>query len=218
MDEYPRALVAELTDAISRLRAEKAYAKLDDVIRWVYSRNLPINAFQFYLLRLTVDLFMVLKVGHSISDVMKTSRPLIEALALIVTPDDMHNFFKKRLVDPIMEILSETGSSQDQIAEQVIRIIEEEYASDLSIESCAQRLNYHPTYIWRVMRNKLDTTFQEYLLSHRMKIASQWLTESDMTVNEIALRLRYNNAQNFIRSFKKYTGTTPGHYREARRR
>ena len=129
----------------------------------------------------------------------------------------MRNFFIKRLMDPVMDILSEAGSSQDQITEQVIRIIEEEYASDLSIESCAARLNYHPTYIWRVMRNKLGTTFQEYLLAHRMKIAKQWLVETDITVMEIASRLRYNNAQNFIRSFKKQTGTTPGNYREMHR-
>jgi len=218
VDEYPRSLVAELTDSIARLKRETAYQKLDEVIRWVYSKNLPINAFQFYLLHLTVDLFMVLKVGYSISEIIKTNRPLMEELATIVSPDDMRSFFIKRLVDPVMEILSEAGSSQDQIAEQVIKIIEEEYASDLSIESCAARLNYHPTYIWRVMRNKLGTTFQEYLLSYRMKIAKQWLVETDITVMEIASRLRYNNAQNFIRSFKKLTGTTPGHYRAANRR
>ncbi len=216
-DEYPRALVAELTDSISRLKRETAYAKLDEVIRWVYSKNLPINAFQFYLMRLTADLFTVLKVGYSISDVIKTSRPLMEELGMIVSPDDMRNFFTKRLVDPIMNILSEAGSSQDQIAEQVLKIIREEYASDLSIESCAERLNYHPTYIWRVMRNKLGTTFQEYLLKYRMEIAQKWLVETNITVNEIASRLRYNNAQNFIRSFKKYTGTTPGNYRQFNR-
>ncbi|HPF87603.1 MAG TPA: helix-turn-helix domain-containing protein [Candidatus Limiplasma sp.] len=217
VDEYPRALVAELTDSISHLKKDTAYAKLDEVIRWVYSKNLPINAFQFYLMHLTVDLFMVLRVGHSISDVMKTNRPLMEELAMIVSPDDMRSFFTKRLVDPIMDILSEAGSSQDQIADQVLKIIEEEYASDLSIESCAERLNYHPTYIWRVMRNKLGTSFQEYLIKYRMDMARKWLVETDITVNEIAARLRYNNAQNFIRSFKKLTGTTPGHYREINR-
>ncbi|MFH1512275.1 MAG: helix-turn-helix domain-containing protein [Bacillota bacterium] len=216
--EYPRALVSELTDAISRLKRDIAYAKLDEVIRWVYSKNLPINAFQFYLLRLTVDLFMVLKVGYSISDIVKTNRPLMEELAAVVNSDDMRSFFVNRLINPIMEILSEAGSSQDQIAVQVVKIIEEEYASDLSIESCAARLNYHPTYIWRVMRNKLGTTFQEYLLAHRMLVARQWLVETDITVTEIASRLRYNNAQNFIRSFKKHTGTTPGNYREVNRR
>ena len=218
VDEYPRALVAELMDAISRLKSEPAYAKLDEIIRWIYSKNLPINAFQFTLMRLTADLFTVLKVGHSISDVIKTNRSLLEELARIVSPDDMRGFFITRLMDPIMRILSEAGSAQDQIVEKVLRIIEEEYASDLSIESCAERLNYHPTYIWRVMRNKLGTTFQECLLTYRMKIAQQWLVESDITVNEIASRLRYNNAQNFIRSFKKFTGTTPGNYRQTQRR
>jgi AraC-like DNA-binding protein len=35
-----------------------------------------------------------------------------------------------------------------------------------------------------------------------------------MPVKEIAAKLRYNNSQNFIRSFRKIEGMTPGQYRE----
>ncbi|HZK26392.1 MAG TPA: AraC family transcriptional regulator [Thermoclostridium sp.] len=35
-----------------------------------------------------------------------------------------------------------------------------------------------------------------------------------MKISDIALKLRYNNSENFIRFFKKYTGTTPGRYRK----
>jgi AraC-like DNA-binding protein len=49
---------------------------------------------------------------------------------------------------------------------------------------------------------------------YRFKKAKQWLTETNMTVKEIADHLRYKNSQNFIRSFKKQEEMTPGQYRE----
>ncbi|MNJ03635.1 DNA-binding transcriptional regulator AraC [compost metagenome] len=49
---------------------------------------------------------------------------------------------------------------------------------------------------------------------YRFKMAKKWLEETDMPVKDIAARLRYNNSQNFIRSFRKQEGMTPGQYRE----
>jgi AraC-like DNA-binding protein len=35
-----------------------------------------------------------------------------------------------------------------------------------------------------------------------------------MPIKDIAAKLRYNNSQNFIRSFRKQEGMTPGQYRD----
>lgn len=40
------------------------------------------------------------------------------------------------------------------------------------------------------------------------------LVETDLSVAEIAERLSYSNAQNFIRLFKKHMDITPGQYRK----
>ena len=40
------------------------------------------------------------------------------------------------------------------------------------------------------------------------------LTTTDMSVAEIAEKLKYTNAQNFIRFFNKMAGVTPGKYRQ----
>jgi len=60
----------------------------------------------------------------------------------------------------------------------------------------------------------MGVTFSEYVSQYRLKIAKQWLEETDMTIAEIAERLKYNNAQNFIRYFKNLEGITPGRYRK----
>jgi AraC-like DNA-binding protein len=48
-------------------------------------------------------------------------------------------------------------------------------------------------------------------------MAVKWLAETDMSVKEISERLHYNNSQNFIRSFRKTEGITPGEYRKLRK-
>jgi len=51
------------------------------------------------------------------------------------------------------------------------------------------------------------------LLQYRLQKAKEWLTTTDKSVKEIAKLLQYNNSQNFIRSFRKIEGITPGKYR-----
>ena len=45
-------------------------------------------------------------------------------------------------------------------------------------------------------------------------MAKKWLPETDMPIKDISSKLRYNNSQNFIRSFRKQEGITPGQYRD----
>ncbi|MFB4390061.1 helix-turn-helix domain-containing protein, partial [Bacillus sp. BR_10] len=51
----------------------------------------------------------------------------------------------------------------------------------------------------------------------RHHVAKNWLVETDMSVKEISEKLKYKNPQNFIRSFKKLEGTTPGKYRDQKK-
>ena len=46
-----------------------------------------------------------------------------------------------------------------------------------------------------------------------MEKAEKMLLDTDMTVTEIADRLGYSNAENFIRAFRKYSGETPHKFR-----
>ena len=50
-----------------------------------------------------------------------------------------------------------------------------------------------------------------------MEKAAEFLTESDMTVTEVAGLCGYNDISKFIQVFKKYYGETPKKYREKSR-
>lgn len=215
--EYPKTLVSELVKEIRNINEERVGHLLEEIVKNLFRHEGDVNEFQFYLLRFTADILLILDVGHSYCKVFQMRSTICEELSKITGPESMREFFLKKLIIPVMETIKENASPQDVIIEKMLDIIHREFEQDLDIESCAARLNYHPTYIWRVMKNKMNTTFQDYLIQYRMEMAKRWLYETEMTVGEIAERLKYNNAQNFIRSFKKIVGTTPGRYREMER-
>lgn len=212
--EYPQGKVTAITAAMENVDLETAVQKLDVVIENIYSHKNHVNVFQYYVMCLMVDLLMVANAGGDLNELMDARESLTEELSRIVSPGDMRRFFIGKIVQPVILLLTKKGGSQSQIADKVVAIIQQHYLEELSIEDCAARLNYHPTYIWRIMRSNLGTTFQEYLIGYRMEMAKKWLVETEQTVAEIAAKLRYNNSQNFIRAFKKCTGTTPGKFRE----
>ena len=89
-----------------------------------------------------------------------------------------------------------------------------ETGGDITLTECSERLNYHPTYIWKVMKVEKNTTFSNYVGEHKLAQAKKLLVETDLTVSEIASKLNYTNSQNFIRFFSKLEGITPGKYRQ----
>jgi transcriptional regulator GlxA family with amidase domain len=58
---------------------------------------------------------------------------------------------------------------------------------------------------------------QEYLMQYRMDKAREMLLESDISIQEIALRVGYDNALTFSKIFKSYYNLSPANYRREKR-
>lgn len=61
------------------------------------------------------------------------------------------------------------------------------------------------------------TSYQQILDDLRRELAEHYLQRSDLTVQAIAAYLGFTEPRSFHRSFKSWTGHTPGEFREARR-
>jgi len=64
--------------------------------------------------------------------------------------------------------------------------------------------------------NEFGTGFQELLDECRFEIARQLLEDSAMEVVRIAAMLDYADASAFTRAFRRWSGTTPAHWRSTR--
>mgnify|MGYP001297132385 FL=1 len=213
---YPKNMENELIDAINAGDEEEAEELLDQIIDQILSAQASFSEYQIYFTRLLVELLGILQdSGEYLDSFFEDNRNIFEELNQCTNAEDVKHWFKEEIIGPIISIRKERNqSTHKKILREIIEIVENEYDTDLTLEECAARLHYHPSYIWRIMKKEMGVTFSEYLSQYRLKIAKQWLEETDMTIAEIATRLRYNNAQNFIRYFKKLEGITPGRYRK----
>lgn len=131
------------------------------------------------------------------------------------TLDDIVRWFQTHLFKPILAFSNRQAETQYvNIANQMVKIIHERYDQDLSLESCAALLNFHPVYVSRVFKKEIGVSFSEYLMEYRMNVAKDWLENTNLKISEIAEKLTYTNTTAFIRTFRKIVGMTPGQYRE----
>ena len=119
---------------------------------------------------------------------------------------DLHRIRETKLCYPLTEVFCNP-------VKNVLALIKQT-RGDITLNECADRLNYNPSYIWKVLRTEKDTSFSDLANNEKLEMAKELLLTSDMTVVQIAETLNYSNVQNFIRFFSKYENTTPGRYRK----
>ena len=79
----------------------------------------------------------------------------------------------------------------------------------------AAQLSVHP----RTLRRKLEAeqiTYRRIIAEVRMKLAIEYLRNTEMTNEEIAARLDYSDAANFRHAFARWTRKSPSGFRNAK--
>ena len=212
---YPKELEEDLAHAIKSLDIEQARKTLASIMDVFSNEDYDHSDYQMSLVRLLMDLVRLLQdAGISHHLLKQNKESLFDELLRIPTIKEIEAWFGNNIVCPAILLLEERQKDQfSTISQEVKRLIEEAFDTDLTLEKCSGRLNYHPQYISRVFRQETGVNFTDYLAQYRLKIAKNWLKETNLTVTEIALKLKYNNPANFIRYFRKMEGITPGQYR-----
>ncbi|OPH58949.1 hypothetical protein BC351_21665 [Paenibacillus ferrarius] len=216
---YPHHLVSELTQAIVFLDKDKAEELLHQFIQDVLRVESDPNLYRMSFAMLLTDLIRVLyEMGDTGELFSQDHRNEYEQMFGLKTPQEIEAWFKSQMISPMIELTRKRHeSSGKSISRSVMDLIHEHYDSDLTLEQCALRLNYSTHYIRRMFRKESGMNFSDYLAGYRHDMAKSWLSGTEMKITEIAERLQYTNAQNFIRQFRKLEAMTPGQYREQKR-
>ncbi len=96
-------------------------------------------------------------------------------------------------------------------------IVEEEYASDLSLDDIARRVASSRRQLQRAFAEIGHTTFRDHLTRVRMQRAADMLTSRSLTVREVAHRVGYRQPAQFAKAFRRYQGVAPSTFRSERR-
>ena len=115
------------------------------------------------------------------------------------------------------QLFSQTEKSDDHRVETIkttITYIRDHYQEKIYIRDLASLIGLNEQYFCRFFKKAIGMSPIEYLNEYRIRQAVRLLKDSSLPVTEICLDCGYNNMGNFLREFRKYTGTTPLQYRK----
>ena len=105
------------------------------------------------------------------------------------------------------------SSSDDTQANEIIDYLSEHISDKISLSELSKKYLLNRNKLNEIMKIKTGMTAIQYLSYLRIQIASYLLSDTELTVTEIAGRIGYNNTNDFSSYFKKNTGLSPRNFR-----
>ena len=111
-----------------------------------------------------------------------------------------------------------SGGSRSDVMRRILLYVNEHYDDpELGVGKISELFGFNQNYVSQMFKKSEQEGFTAYLTRVRMGHAIQLLRESNCQIREVGERCGYSDYFYFARVFRKYTGRSPGEYREEAR-
>ena len=105
-------------------------------------------------------------------------------------------------------------NSADENLMYILRYMQANYKT-VSLKELSTLFNYSERQLQRIIQNATGHTFIENIQNQKMKLASELLIHSTLSISEICERTGFQSSNNFRKIFFKRFNMTPSEYRRA---
>lgn len=214
-NNYNGTFEHDIKAAISNMDKSECYRIIDEFDKYIMDK-VSFDMITIYVARMA-DAILLAAVNTHV-DLEKVYpegvNKLYRELLQVNEHSRIRRYLKGQLIDPI---IIERKKLLEENSYMILDKIEKKIAEskgNISVTECADALGVSTTYIWKVLKMESGKSFSDYQDEYKLEEAKRLLLETDMSVVDIAAKLNYTNAQNFIRFFSKKTGITPGKFRK----
>lgn len=122
--------------------------------------------------------------------------------------------FQAFVYELLVQLQTDSGMLiKPDIVSQAIKYLEYNYYRSITLEQLADQFQCSAGYLSRAFKAKTDTSPIHYLGFIRASKVQELLIQTDATLQEIAEQVGYLDAHSLSRSFKKYKGLSPLHFK-----
>ena len=199
-------------DSLHRFLMEQQLTQLSTHLRAVVESDtyLPVRASLSYSSPAHTELY-----ERYLGCPVRFSQPISELVypksLLSARPRMAHGLTSKILQETCDRILGEVKTSTG-VAGEVYQIIASTPGHSPSMDGVARQIG---TTV-RTLNRKLgaeNTSFTQILDDVRSELASEYLRSTKLSIEDISELVGFSDAANFRHAFRRWTGTTPAHFR-----
>jgi YesN/AraC family two-component response regulator len=211
---YPLALEKHILNHLSLGHQEHIVKAVDDLFREIKSKpdlsydniNQIFNQFLGNIVKYLVESHI------KISAVFGENYNIYQDLASQETLDEIREWLI-HICTRIFEYRQIPKAKGKNHIANILDYIHQNYHQDIDINTLAEYVGLSYSHVRKIFYDETGENIVNYINNLRINEAKQMLRQSNLSINEIAANLGYNNRQSFTRFFKKYEGITPGDYR-----
>lgn len=97
---------------------------------------------------------------------------------------------------------------------KLVEFMEKNLSRKISMESLARQIHVSEPTLFRHFKNYLGCTPNSYILQLRVSKAAEMLTKSDMSLDEIAFKTGFCDANHLSKTFIRFAGMAPSKYKK----
>lgn len=213
--EEPEALISDtylqrLKNAIRESEEAEAGKVIHEICSRLRSSNQSLLAFRI----LCNDIIHMMLTEWTTSDADFENIYNVFALSQCLSVNDFHDILWE-VSRKLMEIHKESEEPETDFVAMAIECMKANYQnSEFNMSSLAEQLSCSSVTLAVKFKGVMEISPSEYLAILRMEKAKSLLEETKLHIKEVGVQVGYEDQRVFLRRFKKYTGKTPGQYRE----
>lgn len=100
----------------------------------------------------------------------------------------------------------------------IFSYMEENYAQRLTLQELSHQFGINYSYLSQLFKKTINLSFAEHLTNIRLKHACELLSDTYMSINDIAEAVGFQDYHYFCNIFKRFYSMTPSQYRNASRK
>ena len=189
---------------------------LEELKNYLSKNNFQVQTVRHFLIDVFLEMkhLIILSYGSSKEIPFQKNAVIIELIERKKYLYEIFDYFREQYE----MIMSYVGIEKtDNIFDQILDYVQNNYASQLKLEGLSQIFGYSSSYLGRLFTQKCDCSFKTYLDQIRVVQAEKLLLETDLKVYEIASIVGYRHVDVFHQKFRKVFQMSPAEYRKEKK-
>lgn len=217
-EPYPLTTERDLISAITMGNKALASSLLNELFGYIFFHS----GGQFTVIRARIiELLVILSRaaiagGASTEDVFLMNHRYLNEIDSFTNIEDLTHWLSKimsRYIDIVFRI-SDVGHAD--VIYRALEYIKHNYMNHITLEDAAEHVFLSPSYFSKVFTAEMETGFTQYLNRYRIERCKELLLSTSNDIVDICSLTGFDDQSYFSKVFKKFTGVTPGKFRECR--
>ncbi len=127
---------------------------------------------------------------------------------------DVFRLLKKEILQEVRRLNEAKASQEARPIMEAKKYMQLHYQEALRLEDVSAVVGFNATYFSTFFKKETGMNFIDYLTELRIEKAKELLCQEEITINDAAETVGYQDLKHFSRLFKKKTGISPSDYRK----